>query len=67
MGYVDEAFIGVDVALEKSETSNLILVWYGNVKLGQLDTLRETQTASGLLRQGLGNQADQAARELLTR
>jgi Integrase core domain len=37
-GYVGEAFIGVDVALERSETSDLILVRYANVKLGQLDT-----------------------------
>ena len=66
-GYVGEAFIGVDVALERSETSNLILVRYANVKLGQLGHLRETQTASGLLRQELGNQADQAARELMAR
>ena len=37
-GYVGEAFIGVDVALERSENSDLILVRYANVKLGQLDT-----------------------------
>jgi hypothetical protein len=37
-GYVGEAFIGVDVALERGETSDLILVWYANVRLGQLDT-----------------------------
>jgi len=37
-GYVGEAFIGVDVALERSETSDLIVVRYANVKLGQLDT-----------------------------
>jgi putative transposase len=37
-GYVGEAFIGVEVALERSETSDLIQVRYANVKLGQLDT-----------------------------
>ena len=37
-GYVGEAFVGVDVALERSETSDLILVRYANVKLGHLDT-----------------------------
>ncbi len=37
-GYVGEAFIGVDVALERSESSDLVLVRYANVKLGQLDT-----------------------------
>lgn len=37
-GYVGEAFIGVDVALERSETSDLIVVRYANVRLGQLDT-----------------------------
>lgn len=37
-GYVGEAFVGVDVALERSETSDLILVRYANVTLGQLDT-----------------------------
>lgn len=37
-GYVGEAFVGVDVALERSETSDLILVRYANVRLGQLDT-----------------------------
>jgi putative transposase len=34
--YVGESFGGVDVALERSENSDLILVRYANVKLGQL-------------------------------
>ena len=37
-GYVGEAFVGVDVALERSETSGLIVVRYADVTLGQLDT-----------------------------
>lgn len=37
-GFVGESFIGVDVALERSETSDLIIVRYANVRLGQLDT-----------------------------
>ena len=37
-GYVGEAFVGVDVELQRSETSDLILVKYANVKLGHLDT-----------------------------
>ena len=37
-GYVGEAFIGVEVALERSENSDLIVVRYANVRLGQLDT-----------------------------
>ena len=37
-GYVGEAFVGVDVALERSENSDLIVVRYANVRLGQLDT-----------------------------
>lgn len=35
-GYVGEAFVGVDVELQRSETSDLILVKYANVKLGHL-------------------------------
>ena len=50
-----------------AKTSDLILVRYANVRLGQLGHLRETQTASGLLRQKLENQADQADRELMAR
>ena len=37
-GYVGESFIGVDVELQRSATSDLILVRYANVKLGHLDT-----------------------------
>jgi transposase InsO family protein len=37
-GYVGESFVGVDVELQRSETSDLILVRYANVKLGHLDT-----------------------------
>jgi len=37
-GYVGESFVGVDVALERSESSDLILVRYANVTLGRLDT-----------------------------
>lgn len=35
--YVGESFVGVDVALERSESSDLIIVRYANVTLGQLD------------------------------
>ena len=37
-GYVGEAFAGVDVALERCETDDLIRVRYANGRLGQLDT-----------------------------
>ena len=37
-GYVGESFVGVDVELQRSEASDLILVRYANVKLGHLDT-----------------------------
>ncbi len=36
MSYVGESFKGVDVALERDESSGLILVRYANVRLGQL-------------------------------
>ena len=60
-GYVGEAFIGVDVAAERSETSVY------ECEAWTARHLSETQTASGLPRQGLGNQADQAARELMAK
>lgn len=36
VNYVGESFVGVDVALERDETSGLLLVRYANVKLGSL-------------------------------
>ena len=51
-GYVGEAFIGVDVALERSETSDLILVRYANVRLGKLDTSGQPRLLPAFLDEG---------------
>ena len=51
-GYVGEAFIGVDVALERSETSDLILVRYANVRLGKLYTSGQPRLLPAFLDEG---------------
>jgi hypothetical protein len=48
-GYVGESFVGVDVELQKSETSELILVRYANVKLGHLDISAKPFTRSEVM------------------